>query len=174
MNMFSDFIDVQLKSNPSQKLKLSIIWLRDHCRCQNCFNHTTKQRILDLTQLPKDLRISEIHEKADDQLLVLCKLYFLVTFLKQNFLPGSDGHESYYSFQWLWKAQVQQLSPKTQLKPWTKSSIEKENYAKIDIDDLLNSEEAVKMVVQSLIQYGVAFIRRVPPNTDMTEMVIRR
>lgn len=60
------------------------------------------------------------------------------------------------------------------MKSWTKSSIEKDNYANIPFNDLLNSEDAVKEVVKSLITFGVAFINKVPPTTDMTEMTIRR
>lgn len=60
------------------------------------------------------------------------------------------------------------------MKSWTKSSIEKEHYARISLNDVLNSDDAVKEVLASLITYGVAFINKVPPTTDMTEMTIRR
>lgn len=88
VKMFSDFIDIQCKSNPQQKLTLSTIWLRDHCRCKDCFNQKTKQRILDLTKLPKDLKVSRICEKTDDQLLIECKFHsiYICQYLKRNFI----------------------------------------------------------------------------------------
>lgn len=98
----------------------------------------------------------------------------LINFQKILLESGSDGHESEYSFQWLWKSQVQNRVTKTPMKPWTKSSIEKENYANVPLSDLLNSDDSVKVVLESLITYGVAFINKVPPTTDMTEMALKR
>lgn len=71
--MFSDLIELQHKDYPKQQLKLSTIWLRDHCRCIDCFNPIMKQRTFDLTQLPKDLQVSKICENTDGSILVLCK-----------------------------------------------------------------------------------------------------
>jgi hypothetical protein len=39
---------------------------------------------------------------------------------------------------------------------------------------LICNDEPIKIVMQSLIKYGIAFIEKVPANTQSTEMAIKR
>lgn len=71
--MFSEFVDLKHKDYPGQNLKLASIWLRDHCRCKECYNHSTKQRLLDLTKLPENLKVKSFSEKPNGYIFVQCK-----------------------------------------------------------------------------------------------------
>lgn len=69
---------------------------------------------------------------------------------------------------------IENIVPRTPMKSWNKSSVKEEVYANVLFDDLLNSENTVKEIVRSLIIYGFAFINKVPPTTEMTEVAITR
>jgi trimethyllysine dioxygenase len=54
---------------------------------------------------------------------------------------------------------------------WSESEIKP---ARVDYRDYLVDDEAGKQVVKSLINYGVAFVEKVPANAQQTEFVIRK
>jgi hypothetical protein len=52
---------ISLKINNKQhelyRLLTSIgVWLRDHCRCSQCFHPITKQRLMDTFSIPLDIQ----------------------------------------------------------------------------------------------------------------------
>ena len=61
------------------------IWLRDHCRCPECFHPKTKQRLLDTFAIPADIQPESV-ESTTEGLLV-------------HWQP--DGHTSLYPWRWL-------------------------------------------------------------------------
>ncbi|CAI2162606.1 16918_t:CDS:2 [Funneliformis geosporum] len=40
----------------NQTSKFHNIWLRDHCKCENCYHHKTKQRLVDTFKIPEDIK----------------------------------------------------------------------------------------------------------------------
>lgn len=68
-----------LLSVPGLDTKLDFIWLRDHCRCNKCYNHGTNQRRLAIRDIPLDIRATST--KVDgDQLTVNCECLFVVCY----------------------------------------------------------------------------------------------
>ena len=57
---------------------------------------------------------------------------------------------------------------------WNKIIIERQKYARINLNDYLCDDEQAKNIVRSLITYGVAFIEKVPANPQSTEIAIKR
>lgn len=48
---------IQIKHSRSGKtLKINTFWLRDHCRCSDCYNTETKQRKYNLLDIPKTVK----------------------------------------------------------------------------------------------------------------------
>ena len=43
-------------TNWSHPIKISYIWLRDHCHCPSCYNYDTQQRRYDVNNIPLNLR----------------------------------------------------------------------------------------------------------------------
>lgn len=66
-----------LKINYSPKnedLQIDQFWLRDHCRCNKCYNESTKQRRYNLLDIPKDVKAKELVYFNKAKLLkVTCK-----------------------------------------------------------------------------------------------------
>lgn len=55
-------------------LNFDQFWLRDHCRCLECYNEVTKQRKYNLLDLPDDIAVKHWHSTEDGKLLkVKCR-----------------------------------------------------------------------------------------------------
>ncbi|XP_039950794.1 trimethyllysine dioxygenase, mitochondrial [Bactrocera tryoni] len=156
---------IQIKHSRSGKtLKINTFWLRDHCRCSDCYNTETKQRKYNLLDIPKTVKPTRT-EYIKDGL--------------QYEVHWSDGHTSVYDIDFLHDAQVEHIvahaEDSTVRVPWNQPFIvAHEAHLRTTLAELVSSEVAVRKIVQSLIRYGIAFIDGVPPNTTMTEMAVRR
>ncbi|KAF8191547.1 hypothetical protein K438DRAFT_895282 [Mycena galopus ATCC 62051] len=64
------------------------IWLRDHCRCSECFHPITKQILIDTFEIPPDIMPSQVEPTADGL---------------QVSWPSSQPHISLYPWSWLRK-----------------------------------------------------------------------
>lgn len=57
---------------------------------------------------------------------------------------------------------------------WTGETIQRYSYARVSMNDYLVDDQVSRSVVQSLVDYGVAFVEKVPANATFTEIVIKR
>ncbi|XP_055318268.1 trimethyllysine dioxygenase, mitochondrial-like [Sitodiplosis mosellana] len=138
-------------------LQVCSFWLRDHCRCTNCFGDTL-QRKINLAHIPLD--VEPTHSKTENNLLRI---------------TWSDGHKSSYDVLEL----NERLNSKFKLCPikhipWSAADMLGSDYASVTLNDYLCNEEIAKAVVASLVKFGCAFIRNVPANLQSTEIAIRR
>ncbi|XP_055915916.1 trimethyllysine dioxygenase, mitochondrial [Eupeodes corollae] len=155
-------IEVKCLKSIEPALQLNEFWLRDHCRCEKCYNTDTKQRKFSLLDLPDDVSAEIVITREDEQNL---------------FVKWNDGHESTYSFEFLKSCQLENyLKAKDSSEKilWDSSVIAKNNYADVKLSDLIRREDDVCEVVGSLWYYGIALVEEVPANQTMTEMAIRR
>ena len=49
------------------------IWLRDQCKCSECFNHTTEEVELDLAAIPVDVKPIEMNKIDEEAVEIICK-----------------------------------------------------------------------------------------------------
>lgn len=55
-------------------LEINQFWLRDHCRCNKCYNEETKQRRYNLLDIPKNVQIEKLNYENDGKLVnITCK-----------------------------------------------------------------------------------------------------
>ncbi|GAB0095588.1 gamma-butyrobetaine dioxygenase [Sergentomyia squamirostris] len=152
LTMTSDHISV-----PSRNLKLNNFWLRDHCRCSECYNHGTRQRRYSILHLDPNVRTNNC-QFTDDELIV----------------SWNDGHESQYSWDFL-ESNSFDLRPRQCEKIiWDAETIASSDFAKVSLGDLMSDDDVARSVVESLVKYGVAFVNKVPPNLSCTELAIKR
>jgi trimethyllysine dioxygenase len=59
----------------SYQLKFDLFWLRDHCRCEMCYDHSTFQRKISVLDIPDEVAVKS-YEFKDAQLNVICEFYF--------------------------------------------------------------------------------------------------
>jgi len=154
---------LEVKHKPSGKLlKLNDFWLRDHCRCNDCYNLVTKQRKYNLLDIPADIKAKEYNYKKEGS---------------EFEVKWSDNHISIYDVDFLYNSQVEQVKANASVgrTPWNCSIIlQNERHIRFSLPDLITSEAVVKDLVSAIVRYGIAFIDDVPANTTMTEMAIRR
>ncbi|XP_058830928.1 uncharacterized protein LOC131689690 [Topomyia yanbarensis] len=144
-------------------IRVSYIWLRDHCRCDECYNHVTFQR---------SLSILDISENVSPQ-------SFEISEQKLNVI-WEDGHASSYDLSFIFQSQFEAyreslLQEHAQPVLWDRDLITLcPEYCRVSLSELICEDAAVIKVVKSLIAYGVAFIEKVPTNQQSTEMAIKR
>uniref|UniRef100_A0A1I8MHE3 Trimethyllysine dioxygenase, mitochondrial n=1 Tax=Musca domestica TaxID=7370 RepID=A0A1I8MHE3_MUSDO len=145
-------------------LKVDSYWLRDHCRCEKCYNARTSQRLFSLVDMPKDLKAKDVTYLKNDTLLEI---------------TWNDGHVSKYEIDFIVNSQYEKFQEKIKndktITKWNVATILKnKNELDFKLGDLCTSDKTVKNLMSSLIRYGLVFIHDVPPNTTMTEMAVRR
>lgn len=59
----------------NEVVQINQFWLRDHCRCNKCYNEATKQRRFNLLDIPKDITAEEIVYLNDGKLLKITCMY---------------------------------------------------------------------------------------------------
>ena len=168
--MDEEFLQINSHQALTEPLVLSHFWLRDHCRCDECYAHDTYQRRLNLLDIPIDIKPTETHIQ-ETELRIKCKCAVKMIFfeISDSYYPsaGTDGHESTYNIIELANSQYQKVKQQftTAQAPilWRKADIEAAGYARVSFLDYLNDKETAKSVVESLVKYGVAFIENVPP-----------
>lgn len=76
-------LELDITLDEGRNLKIDLFWLRDHCRCENCYDHSNHQRRLNVLDIPDDISVAS-HMIDNEKLVVICKFYdFLIaTFLK--------------------------------------------------------------------------------------------
>lgn len=66
-----DFKEIEVTVN-EKILKFDKFWLRDHCRCEVCFDHTTQQRKTNILDISDDIS-TKSERLIDEKLHIICK-----------------------------------------------------------------------------------------------------
>lgn len=69
--------EIEIKIDADKTISIDLMWLRDHCRCNECYDAATFQRKISILELPDDLSVKSSSTK-DGKVSVICKYnYFL-------------------------------------------------------------------------------------------------
>jgi trimethyllysine dioxygenase len=68
--MFSE-IEVELPNG--ETIQVDQFWLRDHCRCDSCYDHSTYQRKISILDIPDEISAQNFVVQGE-KLEVICKL----------------------------------------------------------------------------------------------------
>lgn len=49
-------VEIDLPLSDDRSLKLDLFWLRDHCRCEKCYDQSTHQRKISVLDIPDDIK----------------------------------------------------------------------------------------------------------------------
>ncbi|XP_063823872.1 trimethyllysine dioxygenase, mitochondrial [Ostrinia nubilalis] len=137
-------------------IKFEDCWLRDNCRCGECYNAETFQRSKHIVDIP-DSNIKSFC--LDDSKLRV---------------TWDDKHESLYYPDFLYQFDYTRWINSRRLKPklWAGESV-KDMVAEVPMDEFLNTEGGAKKVFQSLLDYGIALITGAEPTLEGTEPVCK-
>uniref|UniRef100_A0A182K094 Trimethyllysine dioxygenase, mitochondrial n=1 Tax=Anopheles christyi TaxID=43041 RepID=A0A182K094_9DIPT len=147
-----------------ESVSVSYVWLRDHCRCEECYNVATFQRSTSILDLPLDIQPASC-DICDGKIDIVWQ----------------DGHRSSYDLSLVMDNYADNHRKRleehrSQLVLWDREliSTQSASYARVTLNDLLCEDSVMRQVVGSLITYGFAFITKVPPNQQSTEMAVKR
>ncbi|KAI8821176.1 uncharacterized protein EV422DRAFT_56770 [Fimicolochytrium jonesii] len=139
------------------------VWLRDHCKCAECWHPKTHQRFADITQMPLNVTAGRMRVSEDRKELIVTWLH--------------DGHESPYSFEWLrHNTYDPPLCEDFDLKPqrlWRASDLERE-MPTVQYEAVMADDEALKAWLLNIETYGISFIDGIPSTPEATDALVRR
>ncbi|KAF9484366.1 Trimethyllysine dioxygenase [Pholiota conissans] len=138
------------------------IWLRDHCRCPNCFHGITKQRLFNTFDIPKDIAPLRVESKPNG---------LEVTW------PSKEPHASFYPWAWL---QRNSYDPPLSRPPdlaekilWG-SKIQKSPPTVTYDEVMANDDRGLYKWLTNIHVFGFSFVTGVPATPEATEKLSRR
>jgi trimethyllysine dioxygenase len=69
-------LEIIVKIDDEKSLTLDLFWLRDHCRCESCYDHSNHQRKINILEIPDDIS-TESYEVTNQKLQVICEFEIL-------------------------------------------------------------------------------------------------
>lgn len=165
-----EFLEIQLKGGVSS---FHHIWLRDHCRCEQCYFDATKQRLLISATIDEDIHPVE-SSVVNEKLLI----------------TWSHGlHKSVYDLDWLQLlAYNPAILPKDVVETerkvlarrlWTAKDM-KDNMPRVDFNEVMASsdetdgEAAIKDWCEKIWRHGFALVDHVPVTPAATELLCEK
>ncbi|KAI0951430.1 hypothetical protein AcW1_008475 [Taiwanofungus camphoratus] len=137
------------------------IWLRDHCRCPQCFHPVTKQRLVNTFEIPPDIKPVSVESKAEG--------------LEVKW-PSSHPHTSFYPWSWL---QQNSYDPPLALPSSTEkilwgSKIQQSPPAVTYEEAMAEDDRGLFKWLTNVDKFGFSFVTGVPPTPEATEELSRR
>ncbi|XP_022228597.2 gamma-butyrobetaine dioxygenase [Drosophila obscura] len=158
---------VIVKSPGKLDMQFPDIWLRDNCRCGECYLPQTLSRLPQLwNNLDTSVRAQQQSVDVEQQML---------------YIQWSDGHASQYPFAWLRERdfslanRTRYLSDFYRPEPRHWSGLEFEHIRReFQYQELLASDEALLQWLHHLAVYGVALVRQAPLEFDVLRRLCNR
>ncbi|CAG8598490.1 8153_t:CDS:2 [Ambispora gerdemannii] len=142
--------------------KFHPFWLRDHCRCPECYHQVTKQRLVNTFTIPKDIKASSVNATSDGL----------------NIVWSNDNHSSFFKWNWL---RIHSYDPpiinrENQLtsQVFWNSQMMRNFLPILPFENVMHTREGLTQMLKNLDQYGITFVSNVPVNTKDTEALARR
>ena len=150
-----DFLALSWENNTQSKFHH--IWLRDHCRCQECYNHDTHQREADILQIPLDIKPSRV-ELVEG---------------KEVKITWPDEHTTVYSADWLRKHTYSGTGEQSQGNEFVlwNSSIASNLPESIKFEEAIHNDAQLFELSQRIVRYGFAFLEETPCNLEAIESI---
>ncbi|XP_050389735.1 trimethyllysine dioxygenase, mitochondrial [Patella vulgata] len=159
--------DLQIKTDylefKSNNLQLSWLWLRDHCRCEVCYNHVTNQKnfLVDPSgSQSSSVTPENVELESDGQELKI---------------TWKDNHITRYDIPWL-KENSFSTESKQRIKQffWTGEKMRSEDRPVVDYEDHMKTEEGLKQSLYYLLKYGFTIVQGAPVTIKDTGKVSER
>ncbi|XP_069105009.1 trimethyllysine dioxygenase, mitochondrial-like [Argopecten irradians] len=128
-------------------MELLFVWLRDHCRCSKCYNHTTNQR---------NLKHRKLHSEDLPSSVEFDGLVLSITW--------SDGHLTSYDINWLVdNTYHQQHTVQVDKVVWDKETIETAGLPTVHFKEYMDSDEGLRKHLYNLVKFGFSIVTEAPP-----------
>ncbi|KAI3645883.1 hypothetical protein MP228_008811 [Amoeboaphelidium protococcarum] len=154
-------VDVHFEGNV--KSRFDAFWLRDHCKCEQCFHPTTKQRLVDTFSIPQDITAKSVSINANN---------VSVTW--------PDGHVSTYDIGWLKRHAYDPPTGADKLVQartkilWDVKKIKAEPEPVTPYNQVMGSNDGLAQWLKNIDIYGFGYVSGVPVDPVKTEELARR
>ncbi|KAI0711887.1 mitochondrial protein [Cerioporus squamosus] len=137
------------------------IWLRDHCRCPQCFHSHTKQRLVNTFEIPPEIKPTHVESKPEG--------------LEVQW-PSSQPHKSVYPWSWLrYNSYDPPLArPEKPEKILWGSKILKSPPTVTYEEAMASDDRGLYKWLSNVDKFGFCFISGVPATPEATEELSRR
>ncbi|KAI0806098.1 hypothetical protein BC629DRAFT_1142532 [Irpex lacteus] len=139
------------------------VWLRDHCRCPQCYHPVTKQRLFNTFDIPPDIKPAKVESKPTG-LEVLW--------------PSSVPHTSFYPWSWLKQHSYDPQLPQYQIPSPEKilwgSRIQQDPPTVAYEEVMAGDEHGLYKWLSNVEKFGFSFVTGVPPTPEATEELSTR
>jgi len=136
-----------------QQSTLHPIWLRENCCCHKCLNPVTREHLVDLRDIPADIRPISADVDERGALVVIW---------------SHENHRSHYNPHWLYAHSTNRGSERDdKIRPWNTTDLQEPlsfNTVNGIIDD-----DVLYEVLLTILRYGVARIRALPVDERQVE-----
>ncbi|UZJ53068.1 hypothetical protein CBS101457_002388 [Exobasidium rhododendri] len=163
------------------------MWLRDHCRCAECYHPTTKQRQLDTFAIPPDITPNSI-EATTEGLVIEWPQIQQTEVSEVEAEAGSDTgvsrfHTSLYPWSWLYSnsyapslslSSVADEQSSTDIVMWGKGIGQQP--PSVTWKEIMGEEDerGVAKWLRKLSQFGFCFVTGMPATPEDTEALVRK
>lgn len=145
---------IKLQFENGQESWFHKVWLRDHCRCSDCYHTVTRQRLLPTRNI-----INATLKKAE------------ITNDNQLAIEWTDKHSSFFSADWLSKHSYHPRIPRksnsllsTAKVLWDESNAFPKAH---DFAAIMSSNQALLAWIKDIIVYGMGLVANVPISTEV-------
>ena len=116
---------------PDLDRELNYIWLRENCRCEICYNHSTHQKKILPHHVDENIRAIRTQRLGDDLVV-----------------SWSDGHSSTYSIHWLQEHYYPAAGQKTKRYLWDSQAMDINDVPRVQFNEFVVEDEALKVGIQ--------------------------
>ncbi|TFK72986.1 Trimethyllysine dioxygenase [Pluteus cervinus] len=158
----SDESQVAIGWDPRTWSRFHHIWLRDHCRCPLCFHPTTKQRLLNTFEVPRDIKPVSVESKLDG---------LTVTW------PSSQPHTSFYPWSWLRRNSYDPVHKQEQNRDHEQilwGSKIAQSPPTIAYKEVMHDDLGLYKWLSNIHRFGFSFVTGVPPTPEKTQELAER
>ncbi|KAH9945472.1 mitochondrial protein [Epithele typhae] len=137
------------------------MWLRDHCRCPECFHPHTKQRLVNTFEIPREIKPTQVVSKPEG--------------LEVHW-PSSHPHTSLYPWSWLKYNSYDPPMPrpgKSEKILWGSRIVQ--DPPTVTYEEVMNENETgLFKWLTNVDKFGFCFVSGVPITPEATEELSRR
>ncbi|KAI9552810.1 hypothetical protein GHT06_020690 [Daphnia sinensis] len=159
--------------SPSTTVNFKYIWLRDNCKCSQCVDKSTKQKLIDTPSLDVNIRPERLNVNKDGQLVV-------------EWVEKGQSHSSIYEPEWLLRysrcfiednfaspVEDEHASERPPLTLWDRTTIWK-NLPEISYEEVMESDKGLALWLEMFHRFGTALLRGVPTTKGKIIDVVKR
>ncbi|CAH1801717.1 unnamed protein product [Owenia fusiformis] len=148
---------------------LNYVWLRDHCRCDSCYHHTTSQRLFETNAIDLDIRPNNaaltFDPDVNDHVL---------------HITWPDGHQSQFTYSWLTDSKNifagKYPKSKSVQTLWDANTIKEIDIKAVEYEKYMDksNDESLKVLLENVLRYGYGLVHGCQTSIDDTAKTAER